>query len=234
MDIEELLRQADHFLTVQEEALDCQKLLDLLKELRLACKRLQEEAIIDFLTRLYNRRFFEDQLELAIERAKRDKVPFSLIILDLDHFKKINDQFGHLIGDQVLQEVANLIKKNVRKVDIPARYGGEEFAVIMPGTGLEGALSAAKRLKRSIENFRFGTKERPIRITASIGVGTYRPFESLGAEEFLAQVDQLLYAAKQGGRNCIVHEDIRLRSSPEGLSSEEKKALLKGVWKHDD
>ncbi len=233
MDVDQLLKRVDNLLQ-GEKQIEREELLKLLRELRLACAHFKEQATIDFLTGLHNRRFFEEQLELAVERAKRDKIPFSLIIMDLDFFKKINDQYGHLTGDQVLQQVARLIRENVRKVDIPARYGGEEFAIIMPGTGLEGALSAARRLKRSIEEHNFGWEARPIKITASMGVGTYRPFSTLSATEFLAQVDRLLYLAKERGRNRIVHEDLPEKKPLEGLSSEEKKALLSGVWNHDD
>ncbi len=233
MDVDRLLERVDKLLQ-DHRRIDREELLKLLHDLRLACAHFKEQATIDFLTGLHNRRFFEEQLELAVERAKRDKVPFSLIIMDLDFFKKINDQYGHLTGDHVLQQVARLIRENVRKVDIPARYGGEEFAIIMPGTGLEGALSAAKRLKRSIEQHNFGWEARPIKITASMGVGTYRPLCSLSATEFLAQVDKFLYLAKEQGRNRIVHEDFPDKQPFEGLSSEEKKALLSGVWNHDD
>jgi diguanylate cyclase (GGDEF)-like protein len=235
MEIENILNKVDNLLSLEEEgSLDKKELLRLLKELRLACQHFKEQATIDFLTRLYNRRFFDNQLELAVEQARRDRVPFSLIIMDLDYFKKINDQFGHVTGDQVLQHVARLIKENARKVDTPARYGGEEFAILMPGTGIEGALSAARRIKRNLENSPLPTEKGSIKITASMGVGTYRPFSKLSATEFLEQVDHLLYLAKERGRNCIVHEDISLYQPSEGLSAEEKKALLNGVWNYAD
>ena len=234
-DVKKILRKVNNLLNKKNEmSFECKELLPLLKELWSICKQLDQQATVDFLTSLYNRRFFEHQLELAIERAKRYKIPFSLIILDIDHFKNINDRFGHLVGDQVLQEVAKLIRQNIRKVDIPARYGGEEFAVIIPGTGIEGAISAAKRLRESIERHRFDTSKQSLRITVSIGVGTYSPFSTLNAEEFFAKVDQLLYTAKERGRNCIVHELVSPRSLPEGLSTEEKEALVKGVTNHDD
>ncbi len=234
-EVKKILKEVDNILNNKNGVpFECKKLLPLLRELWSICKQLEKQATVDFLTGLYNRRFFKHQLELAIERAKRYKIPFSLIILDIDHFKRINDQFGHLVGDQVLKEVAKLIKQNIRKVDIPARYGGEEFVVIIPGTGIEGAISAAKRLRKSIESHRFGTSEQPIRITVSMGVSTYSPFSPLSAEEFLAKVDQLLYAAKEKGRNCIVHELVSIRHLPEGLSSEEKEALIRGVKNHDD
>ncbi len=235
MDIDQLLALVDQ-LVEEGKTLDKEELIKLLKELRQACVHFKEQATVDFLTGLYNRRFFEKQLETAIERAKREKVPFSLIILDLDFFKRINDQYGHVTGDQVLQQLARLIKKNIRKIDIAARYGGEEFAVILPSTGLEGAVSAARRLKRSIENHNFGLPTKPIKLTASFGVGTYSPFANWSATEFLDHVDHLLYLAKKRGRNCIVHEDIAIQKSLdlEGLSSEEKRALLNGVWDHDD
>ena len=104
----------------------------------------------------------------------------------------------------------------------------------MPGTGIEGALSTARRIKRKLDNSCLSTDKGPIKVTASMGVGTYRPLSDLPATQFLDKVDGLLYLAKERGRNRIVHEDIPLHHPSEGLSSEEKKALLSGVWNHDD
>ena len=234
MDIEKTLRRVEDFLRQHRDEDD--EAIRLLRELYEICQKLRDQASIDFLTGLFNRRTFEKQLELAVERAKRDRSIFSLILLDIDHFKKINDLYGHLVGDEVLRKIGHLIKSTIRKIDIPARYGGEEFAIILPGTGFDGALSAAWRLKRRLDETNFGTPDRPIKITVSMGVGTYRPLLGLSAKEFLEKVDRLLYAAKQRGRNLIVHEkEAALEESRlEGLSQEEKEALVKGVRPYDD
>ncbi|AEH44155.1 diguanylate cyclase [Thermodesulfatator indicus DSM 15286] len=234
MDIEGRLKQIKEFLAQNGHKID-PKTNQMIKELCSLCEELHAQASIDFLTGLYNRRFFEKELEINVEKAKRDRSVFSLILMDLDHFKKVNDQYGHLVGDEVLRKVAEIIKKNIRKIDIPARYGGEEFAVILPTTGSEGAFAVAKRLKRSINEALFGPKDKPFHITASMGVGTYRPLSGLSAEEFLAKVDKLLYQAKEAGRNCIVtdQEEQILSTEQDGITYEEREAL-KGVWQYDD
>ncbi len=236
MEIERKLREIEAFLEAKtQKNLSKGELWIHLEELYQLCKELYEQASIDFLTGLYNRRFFEKELELCVERAKRERCVFSLILMDLDHFKSINDRFGHLAGDEVLKGVGKLIRESIRKVDIPARYGGEEFAILLPGTSFEGAFSAAWRLKKKLREYQFGTEEKPIRVTASIGVGTYRPLNGTSAQEFLSEIDALLYQAKEKGRDLIMPE----RESPtedkalEGISFEERQAL-KGVWSYDD
>ncbi len=232
--IEKCLQKVERYLGQHPDTDD--ETVTLLRELYRVCRQLHDQATIDFLTGLYNRRAFEQQLELAVERARRERSIFSLILADLDHFKRINDLYGHLVGDEVLRKVGQLIRSTFRKVDFPARYGGEEFAVILPGTGFEGALSAAWRLKKRVEETNFGDPAQPIRLTTSIGLGTYRPLEGLNAKEFLEKVDHFLYAAKNRGRNVIVYESDR--SFPErhleGLSHEEKKTLMEGVRSYDD
>ncbi len=234
MEIEKKLREIKAFLEEQKPS-SVEELRGQLRELYQICKELYEQASIDFLTGLYNRRFFEKELELCVERARRERCIFSLILMDLDHFKRINDRYGHLVGDQVLQGVGRLIKSSIRKIDIPARYGGEEFAIILPGTTFEGALSAASRLREKIRKENFGPEESPINITASMGVGTYRPLNGTSPQEFLSQVDALLYQAKEKGRDLIMPErEPPAKAEPlEGVSFEERQAL-KGVWSHDD
>jgi diguanylate cyclase (GGDEF)-like protein len=233
MDIEKFFQKIESFLKDHEN--DRQEAVELLRELYHLCRKFKDQATIDFLTGLYNRRAFERQLELAVERARRDRSTFSLILLDVDHFKRVNDLYGHLTGDEVLKQLSKLIKESVRKVDFAARYGGEEFAIILPGTGFEGALSAAWRLKKRISETLFGPPQKPVKITVSMGLGTYRPLLGLSAKEFLDRVDRLLYAAKNRGRNLIVHEEDFIREEQlEGLSQEEKLALLGGVSAYDD
>lgn len=234
MQFEERLARIRAFLEEKADSCD-EELLHCIKELLKICQELYTQASIDFLTGLYNRRFFDRELELAVERAKRERLVFSLILMDIDHFKIINDRYGHVMGDEVLKRLGALIKNTFRKIDIPARYGGEEFAIILPGTGFEGALSAARRFQKRLSQEEFGPSENPFKVTVSMGVGTYRPLSKLSAQEFLKEVDYFLYRAKEAGRNQIFPSspEDKLAPEPEGISLEERQAL-KGVWLHDD
>ena len=162
-------------------------------------EQIREQAITDGLTGLYNRRYFDQNLASEVDRALRLKQPFTLITLDLDHLKQINDTYGHSAGDTAIRNIGTILKQNARSIDIPARFGGEEFAIILPGVDLEGGLIAAERLRLSIEKDNIpavGT------ITASIGVVTFlRHTESLG--ELLELADQAMYCAKRNGRNQV-------------------------------
>ena len=162
-------------------------------------EQIKKQAITDGLTGLYNRRHFDQCLTAEVERALRLNQPFTLITLDLDHLKKINDNYGHPVGDEAIKQIGIILKKNARSVDIPARFGGEEFAVILPGIDIEGGLSAAERLRLAI-------CEAPIKesitISASIGVATFlRHTESIA--ELLELADQAMYSAKKNGRNKV-------------------------------
>jgi len=159
-------------------------------------------AITDGLTQLFINRYFRQKLQDEILRAKRYKHPLSLIMTDIDHFKKFNDTYGHQQGDAVLATTAKIFKKTVRETDIPCRYGGEEFAVIMPETDSEGAALAAERLRKEIEGFEYpGLKGEKLRVTISLGVATF-PGHSDHVEGLIEKADIALYACKEGGRNC--------------------------------
>ncbi len=159
----------------------------------------RKEAITDVLTGLYNRRFFEESLDKEVARAKRQKQPFSIIGIDLDFLKKINDTYGHSYGDLAIKTIADVLKSNARSVDIPARIGGEEFDVILPGVGSAGAMIAAERIRKSIENAQI---ENVGNITGSLGVATY--FEHTeNVEELLELTDQAMYTSKRNGRNRV-------------------------------
>ena len=132
-------------------------------------------AFKDGLTNLYNHRYFQDLMDRELNRAIRYKRPISLIMLDLDHFKKINDKYGHPVGDLVLKEVSKTIKITVRDSDIAARYGGEEFAIVLPETELKGAAMAAERLRKAVEQLEIDTKGCRIDVTVSVGVTCYHP-----------------------------------------------------------
>lgn len=157
-------------------------------------------AITDALTGLYNRRRFHDVLNKEFERSKRYASSCSLIMLDIDHFKRINDNYGHQTGDSVLREVSNIITRSIREIDTAARFGGEEFMVILPNTDRSNARIGAERMRMAIENFSFPEIEGGI--TVSIGVAGL-PDEALANEDRLIRcADYALYRAKQGGRNC--------------------------------
>ena len=163
-------------------------------------------SVLDGLTGLYNRRQFEIGLEQEFNRTKRHPSDFSLAILDIDFFKKVNDTYGHQYGDYVLKTVAGLMKSAFRKTDLLYRYGGEELIMIMPETNIEGAIIPVQRLRRSIEEYDFEYNGVKAKVTASIGLTmNYQDFNS--PAEILKSADEALYKAKESGRNrVILHE----------------------------
>lgn len=162
-------------------------------------EQIKKQAITDSLTGLYNRRHFDQCLTAEVERSIRLNQPFTLITLDLDHLKKINDSYGHVVGDEAIKQIGAILKKNARSVDIAARFGGEEFSIILPGIELEGALIAAERLRTAI--FEVPVRES-IPLSASIGVATFlKHTESM--DELLELADQAMYSAKKNGRNRV-------------------------------
>ena len=163
---------------------------------------LVDDSHEDKLTGLSNRRFFDDRISGEYARHDRNLQPFSLLIADVDHFKKVNDTFGHEAGDAVLQSIAKVFRDAVRTTDVCARYGGEEIAVLLPETPLPGALELAERLRVAVaaKPVMYGGKE--IRVTASFGVATF-PHSARAREEFFPAADKALYRAKKEGRNCV-------------------------------
>ncbi|HEY5546450.1 MAG TPA: diguanylate cyclase [Gemmatimonadaceae bacterium] len=167
-------------------------------------QRLEELAQTDPLTKALNRRALGERLAAEMERVRRYSTTLSLLLIDLDHFKQINDTHGHLAGDDVLIEVAALLQRVVRAVDIVARYGGEEFVVVLPETGAPGAEAFAERLRELIEEESFAVfRGAPIRLTTSIGVACFPGFAVDSVEDLLANADQALYRAKADGRNRV-------------------------------
>lgn len=159
----------------------------------------REQAVTDALTGLYNRRYFEEELKKEYQRAKRQGQPFSVIGIDLDYLKKINDTYGHSIGDLAITTIAKVLKDNARSVDIPARIGGEEFNVLLPGIASDGAMIAAERIRKAIEDSPIDTVGH---ITGSLGVATF--FEHTeNLEELLELTDQAMYTSKRNGRNQV-------------------------------
>lgn len=160
---------------------------------------IKKEAVTDSLTELYNRRYFNEELRKEADRAQRLNQPFTIISLDLDYLKKINDTFGHAAGDLAIKAISDILKKNARSIDIPARLGGEEFSILLPGIDSNGGMIAAERIRAAIEN----TPVDEIgKITASIGVGTY-PEHSVNVDELLEMTDQAMYKSKINGRNRV-------------------------------
>ena len=162
-------------------------------------EQVKEQAVTDGLTGLYNRRYFEEYLKKEFTRAQRIKQPFSIIGLDLDFLKKINDTYGHSFGDTAIKAIADVLKTNARSIDTAARIGGEEFNIILPGVTSSGALIAAERIRKAIENKEI---ERIGHITASVGIATY-PEHAESIEDLLELADQAMYLSKQNGRNRV-------------------------------
>ena len=164
---------------------------------------LQRMAMVDELTDLPNRRAFFAQAEKETLRARRYKTPYSLLMLDVDNFKQVNDTFGHAAGDQVLQNIARLLAASIRQVDMAARMGGEEFSVLLPDTRISDAAILAERIRAAVEQGMCEVAGRSIGVTVSIGVSTYSIFAS-DLEAVLKRADACLYRAKEGGRNRVV------------------------------
>ena len=162
-------------------------------------EEVKAQAVTDSLTGLYNRRYFEEYLKKEVKRALRQKQPFSIIGLDLDHLKEINDKYGHAYGDLAIKTVAKVLKGNARAIDTAARMGGEEFNVILPGVESQGALIAAERIRKALEEEDLDTIGN---ITASIGVATFLE-HSDNIEDILELTDQAMYSSKRNGRNRV-------------------------------
>ena len=161
--------------------------------------QMQQQALTDGLTGCFNRRSFEMQLERDLHMATRMSLPVSLILLDLDNFKRVNDTFGHEAGDVALRLLAEGLRDELRSVDTAARYGGEEFAVILPQAGMEGALIVAERLRRRIEQIEVPNVGH---VTASLGIATF-PQHASSRDSLVVAADRALYNAKSAGRNCV-------------------------------
>lgn len=177
-----------------------QKILSLKKIINTNKKKTEKLAFQDDLTGLYNRRYFDQVLKREINRAERYKTRLSLIMLDIDHFKQVNDTWGHQKGDEVLSNLADLLKKACRDSDMICRYGGEEIAVILPGTNQEGALATAEKIRSQLESE--SPEKMGIPITASLGVSEFA--SGINMDEIIRRSDSCLYKAKEEGRNRTV------------------------------
>ncbi|MBN2800200.1 MAG: GGDEF domain-containing protein [Deltaproteobacteria bacterium] len=176
---------------------------DTRRRLRERNTQLREQAVLDELTGVNNRRFFERRLDYEYERLYRYQLPLAMIMFDIDHFKVVNDTWGHPAGDEVLRQLSALAKEALRRVDTVCRIGGEEFAVIMPNTRARGAVDVAERLRASAEKLRIETAGTVIQITISLGVIAVEPDWVGQRADFFRLADEALYAAKEGGRNQV-------------------------------
>lgn len=198
-----------------------------IRDLRKKIDTLSTQVRTDFLTGLYNRQHLFFSLEQELERTQRSLQPTTLILIDIDHFKHINDNYGHVTGDKVLAHLGQLIKNTVRKIDIPCRYGGEEFAVILPATATLVGVQVAERLRNNVSEQALSVNEKDsLSMTISIGVDTINYSSILQPDAFIARVDKWLYKAKEEGRNRVCSGSHKIDDTST-VSSEEKEALFK-------
>ncbi len=163
--------------------------------------RVKQLAYLDGLTGIFNRRYFELRVAEEIERARRFGAGMAVIMVDIDLFKHLNDEFGHILGDEVLRQVSSIFHQQLRKIDVVCRYGGEEFAILLSQTNPQHALNVAEKLRGLIENWQFPGVPRPVTISA--GAASY-PEHGTTRDDLLKAADAGLYAAKQAGRNRVI------------------------------
>jgi diguanylate cyclase (GGDEF)-like protein len=187
---------------------DFEKFLILAGQLALEIKKvrlyetIQKLAIFDGLTGVYMRRHFLERVDEEVKRADYHKLNISFLMVDIDHFKACNDRYGHLVGDVVLSEIAGILKKNVREIDIICRYGGEEFAIALPDTGKKAATLVAERIRVMVQDYKFRAFDETPRVTVSIGISSY-PADGKTMVELIEAADKALYTAKHSGRNMV-------------------------------
>lgn len=170
---------------------------------RLTYDKLNLEANTDGLTKCFNKTYFNNALDTEVKKSKVTGAPLTLVVFDLDHFKKLNDNYGHDAGDYVLKEMAELLRQHgIRNGDIFARYGGEEFVVLLPKTTLKQGFEIAERLRKTVEDHHFVYEEQRLPVTASIGVADYRKNVNTGTDLF-KRADSAVYKSKEGGRNRV-------------------------------
>ena len=179
------------------------KIKDLQDELKIKNARLAELSVTDGLTKIYNRRYLHEKLDHEFNRCSRYNLPLAYVMFDLDFFKEVNDKYGHIAGDFILVEVAAILERNSRKLDLVARFGGEEFAMLLPNTEKEGAIKLADRVREEIQNNRFNFENNEINVTVSAGIVLYPHDGVESTEQLIKKADDALFAAKQAGRNQI-------------------------------
>jgi diguanylate cyclase (GGDEF)-like protein len=200
--------------------------LDEIIQLKERCHQLETLSQVDALTGLYNFRYLMKALEMEMERTRRSRLPTGLVMIDLDHFRRVNNDYGHQIGNLALCWVGKVWKDNVRLIDIPCRYGGEEFTLILPSTSLAQSIEIADRLRRAIKAYPLELDQGDLPITASFGVAVFRHTDGLSPDEFIAKADQYLLQAKLGGRDRVCAQEAE-PSVEDGVSPEEKSELFR-------
>jgi diguanylate cyclase (GGDEF)-like protein len=173
-------------------------------------KRLQRMSITDGLTGIANRRHFIERFRLEFLRSMRNGYPISVLMIDIDHFKKVNDTYGHLVGDEILSATARTLAQQLREIDFLARFGGEEFVIFLPETGCDGAAKVAERIRGAVERSEYKAYDEKLHVTVSVGTATY-PQDGDDKDVLIERADAALYRAKQQGRNRVVAytEDVR-------------------------
>lgn len=201
-------------------------LRDELDRLKGEVRRLDELTQTDPLTGIYNVRYFMSALEGEMERTRRTGMATSLVFIDLDHFKRVNDTYGHEAGNEALRWASSTWKKLLRQIDILCRYGGEEFAVILPGTRLSQAVVAAERLRVGLQNTPVILKGAKVALTASFGVDVYLGTESMTVRGLISRADRFLLKAKAQGRNCVKFDKDKISGASTEVSAEEREKLV--------
>jgi diguanylate cyclase (GGDEF)-like protein len=174
-------------------------------------QQVEQLAYLDGLTGIFNRRLFERRIREELDRAVRYQTTLSVIMIDIDHFKRVNDEFGHLLGDEVLRKVSQMFHQALRKPDVCCRFGGEEFAIILPETSGPNAFLVAEKLRRLVSSFEFPGVPRPV--TISVGVADF-PRCGDTRDNLVRSADESLYLAKQAGRNCVRSADAEASPRP--------------------
>jgi diguanylate cyclase (GGDEF)-like protein len=201
------------------------ELLRRLEELETENERLKSLLLTDELTGLYNKRFFYLQLEVETARARRTGQACTLIAMDLDNFKNVNDTFGHYIGDQLLSQFAGVLARSIRPTDFACRFGGDEFFIIMPSSGFAESVSVSKRIQTALKGADFTSyTAEGRRVSVSIGLATYESFHDMSVDSFFQKADGNLFKAKKSGKNNIFYDlDARLENT--AVNTAERKAL---------
>ena len=217
-----ILDRADLTLPLSPDGLDT---LDGLREIIEENRKLKGLAITDTLTGLFNVRHFRETLVIEMQRVSRTGRPCSLMMIDLDHFKPVNDTHGHPTGDALLRAVGEIVKTSVRVTDVPVRYGGDEFAVILPDTD---SLPAYRMTERVRMNLAEDERTSQYQVTGSFGLATIRSTDRIDLESFVAKADRAMYQAKTAGGNRVwFFETDRLREEQAGLSTDERDHLYR-------
>jgi len=203
----------------------CEIITELLG-LREQVSELSELVHTDTLTGLFNFRYFIHALEQEMERTRRTGQDTGLIMIDLDYFKKVNDQWGHDAGNKALILAAQQIRAAVRKMDAPCRYGGEEFAIILPATNAHYTLQVAERIRSMIEAAPLVVEQQEVQLTASFGIDVYSASVPSGVEDMIKRADGYLYQAKQEGRNRVCYAPVKAKEDISSVSQDEKDALF--------